>query len=55
MAKNILVVEDEHRIAKMVRIAGSLGAKVIGDEGETYELRRPPFGRERIVSIPPDA
>lgn len=43
----------EHQIAKMVTMARSLHAYVVGDDKERYELRRPLLGREKVVIVRP--
>lgn len=37
---------------KMIKMARTLNAMVIGDEGERYDLRKRWFGREEVVVIP---
>ena len=42
---------DDVQLVKLVRIAGALNAHVVGDDGEEYQLRKPLFGREKIVRV----
>jgi hypothetical protein len=44
---------DDVLVAKLVRVATALNARVIGDDGEVYELHRSLFGREKIVRQSP--
>jgi hypothetical protein len=44
---------DEAQTAKMIRIAKTLEAMVVGDDGERYTLRRTLFGRRRVQTIQP--
>jgi hypothetical protein len=46
---------DEAQTAKMIRIADTLEAMVVGDDGERYTLRRTLFGRRRVQTIQPEA
>lgn len=46
---------DEAQTAKMIRIAELLQARVVGDHGERYTLRRTLFGRGRVETILPEA
>lgn len=39
----------ELQIVKLVHIAGPLGARVVGNDGERYDIRRFIFGREEVV------
>ena len=41
---------NDAQVFKLVRIAATLNARVVGDDGEIYELRRSLFGREKIVT-----
>ena len=40
--------------AKLVRIAAVLKARVVGDDGERYEIRRQLFGKDKIVRLDPN-
>jgi len=55
--KNQLVCSgpEEAQLIKLVHLARSLRAKVIGDDGETYDVRKGLFGKEKLVTIAPDA
>jgi hypothetical protein len=44
---------DHGQIEKLTRIAGTLKAQVIGDDGEKYVLRRGLFGRGKVKTIQP--
>lgn len=44
---------DEGQITKMIHMAQTLNAQVIGDEGERYTLRRSLWGREKIEILQP--
>ena len=44
---------DETHMAKMIRMAGILDAKVIGDDGERYTLGRGLFGKAKIKTTKP--
>lgn len=41
---------DDAQIRKLVDIARVVDARVIGDDGEIYELGRSLFGRRKIIS-----
>lgn len=41
---------DDAQIQKLVDIARVLDARVIGDDGEVYELRRSLFGSRKIIT-----
>ena len=45
----------EAQIAKMVDLARALRARVVGDEGELYDLKRGILGRKKLVITPPAA
>ena len=42
--------QEEADIAKILFIAESLSASVVGDDGEKYQLRKRLFDKERIVT-----
>ena len=42
---------DEKLIAKMIKMADLLQAKVVGDDGERYTLRRSLFGKAKIEIV----
>jgi hypothetical protein len=44
---------DERHIAKLTQIADALNAKVVGDDGERYTLRRGLFGKPKIETTKP--
>jgi len=44
---------DARQTAKLIRMATALNARVIGDDGERYELRWSLFGTEKIVRRSP--
>ena len=44
---------DDKQIAKMVRMAEALNARVVGDDGERYEMRRSFLGKQKVVAINP--
>jgi hypothetical protein len=44
---------DNAQVAKLVRVATALNARVIGGDGEIYELHRSLLGREKIVRQSP--
>ncbi len=35
---------EDHQIVRLIQMAESLGARVVGDEGERYEIRKGWFG-----------
>jgi len=41
---------DESQILKLLEIAQSLGARLIGDDSERYELGKSLFGKPKIVT-----
>jgi hypothetical protein len=43
---------NDRQVAKLVRIAAALNARVVGDDGERYELRRSLLGKEKITRTP---
>jgi hypothetical protein len=46
---------DDAQTAKMIRIAEALDARVVGDHGERYTLRRTLFGRRKVLATQPEA
>jgi hypothetical protein len=42
---------DETHIAKMIAMADLLKAKVVGDDGEQYTLRRGILGKKKVKAI----
>lgn len=46
---------DESQLAKLVRMAATIKAYVVGDDGETYELRKDALGKEELVTLPAGA
>jgi|ERR1017187_1229161 hypothetical protein len=42
---------DDAQLTKLVRIASALNARVVGDDGEGYQLRKSLFGKEKIVRV----
>ena len=42
---------DDAQLTKLVRIASALQARAIGDDGESYELRKSLFGKEKVVRV----
>jgi hypothetical protein len=44
---------DQAQTAKLIRIADALKARVIGDDGEKYVLKRSLFGREKVQTVQP--
>jgi hypothetical protein len=43
---------DERQQLKMIKMARTLGAFVVGDDGERYELKENLFGKEKLVVTP---
>ena len=46
---------SQGQIAKLVDLARTLQARVVGDEGERYDLKPGLFGRRKLVITPPAA
>jgi hypothetical protein len=42
---------NDAQVVKLVRIAAALGAHVVGDDGERYEIRRSILGKQRVVQL----
>jgi hypothetical protein len=42
---------DQKQLTKLIRIATALDARVVGDDGERYELRRSIFGKEKVARL----
>jgi hypothetical protein len=45
----------EAHLVKLVQIARALKARVLGDDGESYDLKKGLFGGEELVTTPPAA
>jgi hypothetical protein len=44
---------SEEQVIKMVEISKALGAKVIGDDGETYDVKKNVFGKLSVIQNQP--
>ena len=42
----------EKQIIKLIHLARALNAHVIGDDGESYELRKTFLGQEKLITVP---
>jgi hypothetical protein len=45
---------DNAQRIKLTKIAQSLSAYAIGDDGERYEVRKNIFGKEKVIVVGPD-
>jgi hypothetical protein len=46
---------DENALPKLIQLSRALGAQVIGDDGERYELRKSFLGKEKVAIVDSDA
>ena len=46
---------DNAQLIKLVHVARALRARVIGDDGETYDVKKGLLGKEKLMVTPPDA
>lgn len=46
---------EEAQLIKLVQIARGLGASVIGDDGERYDVKKSLLGREKVITSRRDA
>ena len=42
---------DDAHVLKLVEVAGALEARVLGDDGERYELGKSLFGKPKVVVV----